>query len=433
MGSVLNLMAFVVFATTLFMRSVDPVIPQIAHGLGVEPATAALLSTAFTLPYALIQPILGALADMLSKTRLMAVCMFVARAFFHCQRVRAQFRNADGPARDRRHRRRRRVPDRARASSPIRCRSRSARSPSAGILFATMSGNLLGASGAGVVGDLIGWRGVFVAHRRHRPDGAGGGHSRLPRHERDRPGASICRPSCRTTAPCFSNPLAKFCFGAVFLEAVFMFGCLSLPRDDAAQRRRHQRLHRRRGDRRLRHRRRALQLHGALAAHPYRRKAADGLGRHGDGGLPGGDRAAAAVAATSSPISWCSASASTCCTAASRSMSRELAPKARASATAGHSTFFFLGQALGPVVYGLGLSQGIGIVPVLLTGSVALIATGWVCALRLAPRLAAPAIGRDALVAAATRPWAGGRSARTRRSACRRADTSSRRCAGISA
>ena len=77
MGSVLNLMAFVVFATTLFMRSVDPVIPQIAHGLGVEPATAALLSTAFTLPYALIQPILGALADMLSKTRLMAVCMLL--------------------------------------------------------------------------------------------------------------------------------------------------------------------------------------------------------------------------------------------------------------------------------------------------------------------------------------------------------------------
>jgi len=37
MGRVLNLMAFVVFATTLFMRSVDPVIPQIAEGLNVTP------------------------------------------------------------------------------------------------------------------------------------------------------------------------------------------------------------------------------------------------------------------------------------------------------------------------------------------------------------------------------------------------------------
>ena len=29
------------------------------------------------------------------------------------------------------------------------------------LLFAAMSGNLLGASGAGVIGDLVGWRGVF--------------------------------------------------------------------------------------------------------------------------------------------------------------------------------------------------------------------------------------------------------------------------------
>ncbi|MGH6980588.1 MAG: MFS transporter, partial [Stellaceae bacterium] len=64
MTRTLNLIAFVVFASALFMRSTDPVIPQIALGLNVEPATAALLSTAFTLPYALVQPLLGALADM---------------------------------------------------------------------------------------------------------------------------------------------------------------------------------------------------------------------------------------------------------------------------------------------------------------------------------------------------------------------------------
>src|SRR3974390_177127 len=75
MGPVLNLMAFVVFATTLFMRSVDPVIPQIALGLHVEATTAALLSTAFTLPYALVQPLLGALADVFSKAKLVAICM----------------------------------------------------------------------------------------------------------------------------------------------------------------------------------------------------------------------------------------------------------------------------------------------------------------------------------------------------------------------
>src|SRR3972149_9422264 len=70
-------MACVVFATTLFMRSVDPVIPQIAQGLNVTPATAALLSTGFTLPYALVQPVLGALADMFSKARLVMICMLI--------------------------------------------------------------------------------------------------------------------------------------------------------------------------------------------------------------------------------------------------------------------------------------------------------------------------------------------------------------------
>ena len=61
----------------------------------------------------------------------------------------------------------------------------------------------------------------------------------------------------------------------------------------------------------------------------------------------------------------------------------ELAPSARGSAMAGHSFFFFLGQAAGPVVYGLGLSSGIGIIPVLVTGAVILTVTGWTCALQL--------------------------------------------------
>lgn len=50
MGSFINLLAFVIFTTSLFMRSVDPVIPQVAAGLAVTTATAAMLSTAFTCP-----------------------------------------------------------------------------------------------------------------------------------------------------------------------------------------------------------------------------------------------------------------------------------------------------------------------------------------------------------------------------------------------
>ena len=77
MTRTLNLIALAVFAGALFIRSTDPIIPQIASGLNVDNSTAALLTTAFTLPYALIQPLLGALADMFSKMKLMLLCIFI--------------------------------------------------------------------------------------------------------------------------------------------------------------------------------------------------------------------------------------------------------------------------------------------------------------------------------------------------------------------
>ena len=50
-------------------------IPQIAHDLAVDVKTAALLSTAFTLPYALMQPLLGSVSDFFGKTRMMNVSL----------------------------------------------------------------------------------------------------------------------------------------------------------------------------------------------------------------------------------------------------------------------------------------------------------------------------------------------------------------------
>ena len=66
-----------VFAQTLFTRAVDPVIPMIAGDLAVDVNTAALLSSAFTFPYALVQPALGVTGDFFGKTRLMNLCLLV--------------------------------------------------------------------------------------------------------------------------------------------------------------------------------------------------------------------------------------------------------------------------------------------------------------------------------------------------------------------
>src|SRR6267143_7065867 len=74
---VLKIVGLVVFASTLFTRAVDPVIPQIAVDLTIDAKTAALLSTAYTFPYALVQPLLGALSDFFGKTRLMNVSLLI--------------------------------------------------------------------------------------------------------------------------------------------------------------------------------------------------------------------------------------------------------------------------------------------------------------------------------------------------------------------
>ena len=379
MSRVLNLMAFVIFATTLFMRSVDPVIPQIAAGLNVTPTTAALLSTGFTLPYALVQPVLGALADMFSKTRLIAVCMLVVGiATLACGlatdfemlmvlRVIAGiaaggvFPIALAVAGDR-------VPVQQRQVAIGR------------LLFAAMSGNLLGASGAGVIGDLVGWRGVFFVT---------GAIDLIAlvvaipgfRSMNESPGQFDLKTLIPNYRAVFSNPLAKYCFGAVFVEALFLFGVFPYMAVLLRE---------------------AGETHASIAGVVI---AGFGIGgviytflvgwlvahvpeRHlmAAGGMAMGFCLLLVALRMPWPAEFVNfmllGFGFYLLHGCIQVYVTELAPMARASATAAHSMFFFLGQAAGPVVYGAGLTS-VGIAPVLVTGAAALTATGWICALQL--------------------------------------------------
>jgi len=380
MGRVLNLMAFVVFATSLFMRSVDPVIPQIASGLNVEPTTAALLSTGFTLPYALIQPVLGALADMFSKTRLISICMLIlglttiACGFATNFETLMTLRVLAGIT--------------AGGVFPIALAVAGDRVPVAQrqvaigkLLFAAMSGNLLGASGAGVIGDLIGWRGVFFATGAIDLIALA---FALPgfRGMNETPGRFDLSSFIPNYRAVFSNPLAKYCFGAVFLEAIFLFGVFPymavLLRSEGVT---------------------SASIAGVVIAGfgvgglIYTIMVSRLLNTFGERRLmaAGGMLMAFGLVVIALRMPWPVEFANFVLLGFSfyflhgclQVYVTELAPGARASATAGHSFFFFIGQALGPVVYGLGLSSGIGIIPVLLLGAVVLTATGWICALRL--------------------------------------------------
>jgi MFS transporter, DHA1 family, inner membrane transport protein len=379
MTRTLNLIAMVVFASSLFMRSTDPVIPQIASGLSVDPSTAALLATAFTLPYALIQPLLGALADTMNKARLMLLCMFVLAGASIASALAVNFemlvaaRIVAGLA--------------AGGVVPISFAIVGDLVPVARrqvamgrLLFAIMTGNLLGATFAGLIGDMAGWRAVFFAV------GSVGAIVlvvAIPafRSIVEKPkqfDLSTIGPNYRTI---FSNPLAKICFGAVFLEALFMYGVfpyIATLLHEAGETR--------------------ASIAGIVLAGFGLGGAVYGLAISrilpwtGETLLmrAGGIIMGLCLVVIALRLPWPVEFVNFIVLglgfyflhAVIQIYASELAPAARGTALALHSFFFFLGHAAGPIVYGIGLAT-FGISPVLYVGAGVLSAVGFICARNL--------------------------------------------------
>ena len=63
------------FASGFALRLVDPIVLPVAGHFGVTPAAAAMLNTAYALPYAFAQPFLGPLGDRFGKPRCIQVCV----------------------------------------------------------------------------------------------------------------------------------------------------------------------------------------------------------------------------------------------------------------------------------------------------------------------------------------------------------------------
>jgi predicted MFS family arabinose efflux permease len=376
MDRLLNVVGLIVFATSLFVRAVDPVIPQIASNLWVEPATAALLSTAFALPYAILQPVLGPVADVIGKTRLMTICLLllvvtsvasaIATSFEVLLVVRALSGVVSGgiyPV------------SMALVADLVPIGQRQV--ALSRILFAGMTGNLLGATASGIVGDLIGWRGVFLVLSAV---GAlvlvaallgfrGIAAAQTPRVELKSVPANY--------RAIFANPRAKVCYGAVFLEGVFIFGVFPYV---------------------------ALLLLGGGEARAsiagivisgfwvggviYTIAVGNLLEMFGQRRvmMAGGCAAALALIGLAFGVGWPLALGAFVGLGVGfyllhgsiQVYMTELAPSARASATALHSSSFFFGQSLGPIVYGVGfgligsgLSLAVGAVVIALVGIVA--------------------------------------------------------------
>ena len=91
MRRVLAIFGPAVFAGAFATRVTDPTVAEIASEFSVTVAEAALLGTAYTLPFALVQPILGPVADSIGKRRIVMICVAMLGVMLLAAAVSASF------------------------------------------------------------------------------------------------------------------------------------------------------------------------------------------------------------------------------------------------------------------------------------------------------------------------------------------------------
>jgi len=75
MPRAINIIAIATFAASLSARALDPVLPRVADEFSVSIARVASIAAVFAFTFAVVQPLLGAAADLFGKARLMIACL----------------------------------------------------------------------------------------------------------------------------------------------------------------------------------------------------------------------------------------------------------------------------------------------------------------------------------------------------------------------
>ncbi len=373
----LNIITLATFAASLSARALDPVLPHVADDFGITIATAASFAAVFAFTFAIIQPVLGATADLFGKARLMIVCLVLlglanilgamATSFplLFATRILAGigsggvFPIALGLT-----------------SDPVGPEKRQI--AIGRTLMGSMTGNLLGASASGLIGDFLGWRGVLavlgvlvvVAALAVAAGFRGAAITRPPRAS-----LSALRHGYRTI---FSNPNARVCYSAVFIEGCCVLGLFPFLAAFLFEL----------GET-------SLSIAGiviagfAIGGLFYTLTVSRFLPRLGVKGMMFAGAALVAlqlVAVALGPqwklqmlslvfMGWGFYMIHGCL----QVFASELSVEARATALSLHSFFFFMGQTIGPIAYGFGI-QHAGKVPTLLMAAAVMIVLGAVCA-----------------------------------------------------
>jgi predicted MFS family arabinose efflux permease len=373
----LNVIALATFAASLSARALDPVLPHVADEFGVSIATAASFAAVFAFTFAIVQPVLGAAADLFGKARLMIVCL-----------VLLGFANILGAMS---------------TSFPLLFATRILAGIGSGGVFpvalgltsdlvapekrqvaigrtlaGAMTGNILGASASGLIGDFLGWRGVLavlgglviVASVAVTTGFRGAALTRVPRTN-----LSGLWHGYRTI---FTNPNARICYSAVFVEGCCVLGLFPYLAAFLFEL----------GET-------SLSIAGiviagfAVGGLFYTLTVSRFLPRLGVKGMMIGGASLVGLQlaiVAFGPVwkiqalnlvfmGWGFYMIHGCL----QVFASELSVEARATALSLHSFFFFMGQTVGPIAYGFGI-QNVGKIPTMLTAAVAMIALGAVCA-----------------------------------------------------
>ena len=386
----LNIIALATFAASLSARALDPVLPNVADDFGVSIATAASFAAVFAFTFAIVQPVIGAAADLFGKARLMIGClvllglanilgaMSTSFPLLFASRILAGvgsggvFPVALGLTSD--------------LVGPEKRQIAIGRT-----LAGSMTGNLLGASVSGIVGDFLGWRGVLavlgglvlLASIAVAAGFRGAALTRAPRTN-----LSTLRHGYRTI---FANPNV-ICYIAVFIEGCCVLGLFPYLAAFLFEL----------GETRLSIA--GIVIAGfAVGGLFYTLTVSRFLPQLGVKGMmiAGATLVGLQLAVIAFGPGWKIQAISLLFMGwgfymihgCMQVFASELSVEARATALSLHSFFFFMGQTVGPIAYGFGI-QNVGKIPTLLTSAVVIVALGFACARLLRQRRPADAGAR---------------------------------------
>lgn len=372
-GRLIALLALAVFSGTLVTRLTDPLVAVLARDLGGTTARAALLASAFALPFALIQPILGPVGDAMGKRRVMTIAvglltlMLIACAAAPDLDSLLVLRALSGLA--------------AGGLMPLAIAlvgdsaSMQGRQVALSRLVAcAITGQIAGGSLAGLLEPYLGWRGVMLAASGVAAIGfltlviGGRGFAREPRGQ-FKPLRAIS-----AYGQLLRMPAARVLYISVAVEGGFVFGSFPYLAIDLQQR----------GIGAAAEAGLAVAAFGAggLIYAAIAKRVLGGIGQDRMVLLGGVLCLLSYVGFAFAPVAWVFIGSGLLLGVGMymihnsiQTRVTEVAPQARGSAVALHAFHFFLGQTAGPVVYGLMLHYA-GATPAFLFGGVCLLALG---------------------------------------------------------